>query len=126
MAITRELIVFLYFVLFGMAGGMFFDVLRALRHNRKIGDFAVCLEDIVFWLIMGGGVIRVAYILDAGQIRLYMIMAVFLGMLIYFLTLTKLTYKVLNWLCRYLLWLFRFIMKLFKGANNEKEKGELA
>lgn len=126
MTVTRELVIFVYFILFGMVGGMFFDVLRVMRHNRKIRDFTVYLEDIAFWLLMSGGVIWLSYILEAGQIRLYMIIAVFLGMVIYFLTLTKVTYKVLNFLCRYLLWLFRFVLKLFKGANNEKEKGELA
>ena len=79
MTVTRELVIFVYFILFGMVGGMFFDVLRVMRHNRKIRDFTVYLEDIAFWLLMSGGVIWLSYILEAGQIRLYMIIAVFLG-----------------------------------------------
>ena len=125
MTVTRELIVFLYFILEGIAGGIFFDILRVFRHNRKVHDFTVYLEDILFWLTLGGGVIWLSYVLDAGQIRIYMIIAVFLGMLIYFLTLTKVTYKVLDLICRYLVWLIRFIARIFKGANNE-EKSKLA
>ena len=125
MIVTRELIIFFYFILGGMAGGIFFDLLRVTRKNRKIGDIVVYLEDIMFWLLLGAGVIWLSYIIDAGQIRIYMIAELFLGMLIYFLTLTKLIYKVLEFVCRYLVWLFRVIFKIFKGANNEKEKGEL-
>ena len=125
MTVTRELIIFFYFILCGMAGGVFFDLLRITRKNRKVGDIVVYLEDMMFWLLMGAGVIWVSYITDAGQIRIYMIVAAFLGMTIYFLTLTKTVCKVLEFVCRYLVWLFGCILKIFKGANNEKEKGEL-
>jgi len=125
MTVTRELIIFFYFILGGMMGGIFFDLLRITRRNRRIGDIVVYLEDIIFWLLLGAGVIWLSYVTDAGQIRIYMIVALFLGMIIYFLTLTKLIYKVLDFTCRYLVWLFGLIFKIFKGANNEKEKGEL-
>ena len=125
MTVTRELIIFGYFILGGVIGGIFFDLLRITRKNRKIGDIVVYLEDIIFWLLMGTGVIWLSYITDAGQIRIYMILALFLGMLVYFLTLSRLVYKVLDFICRYLVWLFRLVFIFFKGANNEKEKGEL-
>jgi len=125
MTVTRELIIFFYFILGGMMGGIFFDLLRITRRNRRIGDIVVYLEDIIFWLLLGAGVIWLSYVTDAGQIRIYMIAGLFLGMIIYFLTLTKLIYKVLDFTCRYLVWLFGLIFKIFKGANNEKEKGEL-
>jgi len=124
-SVTRELIIFFYFILGGMVGGIFFDLLRITRKNREIGDIVVYLEDIIFWLLMGCEVIWLSYVTDAGQIRIYMIAGLFLGMLIYFLTLTKIVYKVLDFACRYLVWLFGVVFKIFKGANNEKEKSEL-
>ena len=36
MAVTRELIIFLYFILGGVVGGIFLDLLRVLRKNRKV------------------------------------------------------------------------------------------
>ena len=122
MVIAKELIFFLYFILEGIAGGIFFDLLRALRHNRKMSDIMVYLEDILFWVILGCGVIWLSYTLNTGTIRMYMIWGVFLGMLIYFLTLTKIIYKVFDFVCRYLLRFFRWILKTFRGAINEKEK----
>ena len=52
MNITREVIVFLWFILDGMVGGAFFDLLRVLRRNRKCGDLTVYLEDILFWILL--------------------------------------------------------------------------
>ena len=121
MTITTELLTFIYFILEGIVGGVLLDVLRTFRHNRKIKDIVVYLEDILYWIILGVGVIWLSYILDAGSIRMYMLLAVFLGMLIYFLTLTKLMYKVFDFVCRYLLKLIGWFCKIFKGATNEKE-----
>ena len=121
MAVTRELIVFLYFILDGIAGGILLDALRVLRHNRKVKDLVVYLEDIIYWLLIGASVLWLSYILNTETIRIYMLLAVFLGMLIYFLTLTKMVYKVFDCFCRYLSRLFSWIAKVFKGANNEKE-----
>ena len=125
MTVTRELIIFLYFILEGIAGGVFLDILRAFRHNRKVSDFVVYLEDILYWVLLGSGVIWLSYVLDTGTIRMYMLLAVFLGMLIYFLTLTKCMYKVFDFVCRYFLRLISWILNVFKGATNEKES-ELA
>lgn len=125
MTITRELIIFLSFILEGVVGGVLLDILRAFRHNRNVNDLVVHLEDILYWVILGCGVIWVSHALNAGTIRMYMLLAVFLGMLIYFLTLTKVMYKVFDLICRYILKLLGWLKKTFKGVNDEK-KSELA
>lgn len=121
MTVTRELIVFLYFILEGIAGGILLDFLRVLRHNKKTKDIIVYLEDMLYWIALGCGVIWLSYVLNTGTIRIYMILAVFLGMLIYFLTLTGMVYKVFDFICRYLLRLFSWIFDTFKGAEHEKQ-----
>ena len=122
MNITREVIVFLWFILDGVVGGVFFDFLRAARHNRKCGDLAVYLEDILFWLLLCASSIWLTYFLDSGQIRLYMIVGVFLGILLYFLTITKFVYKLFDKGCRYFIRVFRFFNKItFRRAIHEKE-----
>lgn len=124
MNITREVIIFLWFILDGIVGGIFFDFLRAIRHNRRTGDLVVYLEDILFWILLCASSIWLNYILDSGQIRLYMIIGIFLGMTLYMLTLTKITYKLFDMLCRYFKRIFIFLNKItFRRAINE-EKSE--
>jgi len=119
--ITKELIIFLSFILEGIAGGVLLDILRAFRHNRTVHNLVVYLEDVLYWIVLGCGVIWLSYVLNTDTIRMYMLLAVFLGMLIYFLTLTKVMYKVFDFVCRYLLKLIGWFCKIFKGATNEKE-----
>lgn len=122
MIITREVIVFLWFVLDGMVGGMFFDLLRVIRYNRKCGDLIVYLEDILFWILLFASSIWLTYFLDSGQIRMYMIIGIFLGMFLYFLTLTKFVYKLFNVGCRYFIRISSFINKItFRRAIHEEK-----
>ena len=125
MAVTKELIIFLSFLIDGVLGGVLMDLLRAFRRNRKVNDFIVYLEDILYWIVLGISVIWLSYVLNTDTIRMYMLLAVFLGLLIYFLTLTKVMYKVFDFACRYLLKIIGWFFKIFKGAANEKES-ELA
>ena len=122
MGISREVFVFLWFILDGLVGGVFFDLLRALRHNRKCGDLSVYLEDITFWILLCASSIWLTYFLDSGRIRAYMIIGIFLGMFLYLLTLTKFTYKLFDVVCRYFIRFIRFLNKItFRRAINEKE-----
>ena len=122
MNITREVIVFWWFVIDGIVGGTFFDLLRAMRRNRKCGDLTVYLEDILFWILLCASSIWLTYFLDSGQIRMYMIIGLFLGMILYFLTLTKFTYKLFNAICRYFICFFGWLNKItFRRAIHEEE-----
>ncbi|MBP3285240.1 MAG: spore cortex biosynthesis protein YabQ [Clostridia bacterium] len=121
MMITRELTIFLYFILAGMIGSIFFDFLRAIRHNRKNNTLMVALEDFLFWLLIGGLFLSFIYMLDAESIRLYMFVGMFLGACLYFLTFGKYIYKLLDFVCRYIGVIMGNIGKWSKGADNEKE-----
>jgi len=120
--ITRELTVFLWFILSGMIGSVLFDYIRALRHNRKHNNaIVVGLEDFLFWLLIGALFLVFVYLLDVEQIRLYMFVGMFLGACLYFLTFGKYIYKLLDLICRYIKGLIENISRWTKGANNEKE-----
>lgn len=119
--ITRELTIFLYFILAGMIGSVFFDLLRAIRHNRRNSTLVVALEDFLFWLLIGALFLSFIYLLDAETIRFYMFIGMFLGTCLYFLTFGKYVYKLLDSVCRYIRDVMGNITKWMKGANNEKE-----
>ena len=119
--ITREVTIFLYFILAGMIGSVFFDLLRAIRHNRRNNTLIVALEDFLFWLLIGALFLSFIYLLDAETIRFYMFIGMFLGSCLYFLTFGKYVYKLLDFVCRYINGIMIGISEWTKGANNEKE-----
>lgn len=122
MNITQELIIFFNFLISGAVGGMFFDFLRAIRKNTKTNNVIIYIEDFLFWVIIGGITLFTAYLSSEGKIRVYMLIAMLLGAVIYFFSLSKFAYKLFNSICRYLLELIRKIaMVLSKEGKNEKK-----
>lgn len=119
MGVTSELISFVYFAIAGMVSGCIFDLFRCKRKNFNTKNFIVYLEDMLFWIIIGGLALYTSYVACNGQIRVYMLISMVLGSIIYFLTFSKLFYKVFEMLCRYIKRLVEVFAKMFKGGKNE-------
>ncbi len=121
MGVTNELIAFLYFAVAGMISGCIFDLFRCKRKNFKTSNVFVYIEDLLFWIIIGGIALYTSYIAANGQVRVYMLISMLLGAMIYFLTFSKICYKVFETLCRYIKRLLEVFLKIFKGGKNEAE-----
>ena len=119
MSVTSELIAFVYFAVSGMISGCIFDLFRCKRKNFNTKNFVVYIEDMFFWIIIGGLALYTSYIACNGYIRVYMLISMLLGSIIYFLTFSKLFYKVFELLCRYIKRLLEVFVKIFKGGKNE-------
>lgn len=119
MGVTNELIAFIYFAISGMISGCIFDLFRCKRRNFNTKNFVVYMEDMFFWIIIGGLALYTSYIACNGQIRVYMLISMLLGSIIYFLTFSKLFYKVFELLCRYIKRLLEVFAKIFRGGKNE-------
>ena len=84
---------FLSTVLAGLAAGLFFDFFRILRKTTPIlakSKIFVQIEDFIFWLIVTGGVFYFMLSTNYGEIRLFSMLGVGLGALIYFATFSRL------------------------------------
>jgi spore cortex biosynthesis protein YabQ len=119
LGVTDELIAFIYFAISGMISGCIFDLFRCKRKNFKTKNFVVYMEDMFFWIIIGGLALYTSYVACNGQIRVYMLISMLLGSIIYFLTFSKLCYKVFELLCRYIKRLLEVFAKMFRGGKNE-------
>jgi len=119
MNITNEVIVFFAFIVAGMAGGLLFDLFRAVRKNFETSDWLVYIEDFIFWIFLGVIALITSYLVSDGQIRVYMLISMVMGAIIYFFSIGKLIYKVFDLICRYLSSIISVITKFFKGDKNE-------
>lgn len=124
MILTKEVIIFWWFILGGIISGCFFDFFRIIRKNRTSSDLAIYMEDIIFWLVIGWGFLWLSNLIDAGQIRLYMFVGMFLGGIVYFLTIGKMMYKVFDMLCRYFISILVHVKKFFGRLINAKKETE--
>lgn len=90
---------FIYFIS-GTIISIFFDIFRILRKTFKTPDIITYMEDIIFWLITGIFLISILFIFSNGEIRLYNIIAIIIGIAIYMLFISrcfiKINVKLLN------------------------------
>ncbi len=80
------------FFIYGISGiviGMFFDIFRILRKSFRTPDIITYIEDILFWLITGFFLIFILFFISNGEIRIYSIIGLLFGSILYMLTISK-------------------------------------
>ena len=85
--------VFIFF-LTGICIGLLFDFFRIQRKVLKTCDFITYIQDILFWIVSGLIIIFVIMKYTNGEIRIYMVLGIILGILIYFLIISKYIMKI--------------------------------
>lgn len=92
--ILLQIYSFFTYLISGMIIGIFFDVFRILRKSFHTPDIITYIEDILFWLFTGAFLIVVLFKFEDGQIRFYNIVGLFIGIIIYMLSISKFFIKI--------------------------------
>ena len=85
----NDLYVLFVFALAGIVIGLIFDVFRIARRAFKTPNIITYIEDFIFWIISGFIIIYVQYVYAKGETRLYLILTLIIGVLFYYLTISK-------------------------------------
>ena len=120
--------VFIFF-LTGICIGLLFDFFRIQRKVLKTCDFITYIQDILFWIVSGLIIIFVIMKYTNGVIRIYMVLGIILGILIYFLIISKYIMKIFVCILSFLLniigkllfpikKIYKIIKKSWKNKNN--------
>ncbi|MGN0169399.1 MAG: spore cortex biosynthesis protein YabQ [Lachnospiraceae bacterium] len=75
--------------LLGIGLMVFYDGIRLFRALIPQGFWAVALEDLVFWAISSIAIFVLLFVFNEGRIRFYALLAVGLGMLLYYAVIGK-------------------------------------
>ena len=118
LSMSNQAVIFLTAALVGAFVGFVYDLFRVLRKTFRHPNLVTYLEDAVYWLFVTLVMFYVMLNKNYGEIRAFSVAGVFLGMLLYFLSLSRLFMKVsmtlINWIKKLLLFLFRLIMAPFQ------------
>ena len=76
-------------VLVGAAIGLFYDVFRILRKTTRHRGIVVQLEDLLFWVIATGLTFYYMLHRNYGEVRLFALAGVAVGILLYFATVSR-------------------------------------
>lgn len=124
--VASQTYLFLIFALNGVVIGLILDLFRVLRKTFKTSNVITYIEDILFWILAGISIIFFMYNFSDGTIRLFMIIALFLGLLLYILSISKYVIKIFVFFINILKNLFKTIIKvtsipvklIYKVINN--------
>lgn len=91
--ITQLYSLFIY-IISGFIIGILFDIFRILRKSFNTPDFITYLEDIIFWILTGFILLYILLNFSYGQIRLYNIIGLIIGFILYMILISKTFIKV--------------------------------
>lgn len=87
--IIFEISRFLFFILIGIILGILFDLFRIIRKCFKTSDLITYIHDILFLVLSGVILLISIFIINNGEIRGYIFLGIFIGILVYFITISK-------------------------------------
>lgn len=110
----EQLISFLYFIIVGVIISIIFDVFRILRRTIKTSDLVTNIEDILFGIITGIIILISIYWFNKGELRLYIFIAILIGITTYMIFISKyfikINVKIINFVKKVLI----LVLKPFK------------
>ena len=114
--------IFIFFFIIGIIIGILFDIFRVLRKNIKTPDMVTYAQDILFLIISGILLLYGVIKLSNGEIRFYLFIAVFLGILIYSLTISNICVIILTVFVRICKKIILFPFFCYKNIINPRKK----
>lgn len=81
--------IFLIYLIAGVLICLLYDIFRALRKTVKTPDLVTYMEDTIFWILVAIFLIYLIFVLNSGEIRFFMLIAICLGGIVYYFTLSK-------------------------------------
>ena len=81
--------IFLIYLIAGVLICLLYDIFRAVRKTVKTPDLVTYIEDTIFWILVAIFLIYLIFVLNSGEIRFFMFIAICLGGIVYYFTLSK-------------------------------------
>lgn len=108
----HEVYVLLGMLLCGASLSVLFDLRRGIWKPIKPADFIVIVTDLLFWAICAAAVSWTIWKLNSGILRIYEFVGLFLGALIYFLTLSAFVVRGTAFVTENILKIMKNILKI--------------
>lgn len=114
MSISEQSYIFALTIIIGFFVGFVYDLFRILRKTIKHANIIIQIEDILYWIFVSVVMFYILLSKNYGEVRAFSIIGAFLGMLIYFLTLSQIflpiTVKIINFIKKIILFVVKIIL----------------
>jgi len=112
LSMTGQAWLFLSTIVVGAAIGLFYDAFRVLRKTARHNGLAVQLEDLIFWLAATGLTFYYMLHRNYGEIRLFSLVGVAVGALLYFATVSRWVVVVFVTVVNYILRVIAAVVRI--------------
>lgn len=106
------------FIINGIVIGLLFDFFRILRKTFKTKDIITYIQDILFWILTGFILLYSIFTFNNGEIRLFMFLAVIIGISLYMLFFSsyviKINVEIINLVKNVVIKIFNILLIPFK------------
>ena len=124
--VTNQAYLFLTFIINGILIGLLFDFFRILRKTFKTKDLITYIQDIIFWILTGFIILYSTFTFNNGEIRIFMFIAILLGVVFYMMLISsyviKVIVRIINFIKDIILKIFNIILMPFKWIYKITEK----
>ena len=94
--ITNQLKLFIIYIISGFGFSIIFDFFRSLRLSVKTSNKVTNAEDVIYLLIVGTILITILARYNYGELRFFMIIALIIGINIYYTFFSRLIIKIVS------------------------------
>jgi len=112
LSMTEQMFTFLAIAGIGFLVGFFYDFLRLIRRFVKHSSLACNIEDGIYWMLV---LILVFYFIQGrfyGEVRFFSVMGFFIGMALYFLSISWLILSILSGVWVFLAKVIKAVIKI--------------
>ena len=109
-SVSNQAYVFLGMVLCGALCSLAFDIFRGIRRIRNPGTGVIVMQDLLLWFTEIVIVYMCAFKLNYAGIRAYELVALFIGSVIYFMTLSTYVIKLVGKIIVFIIKTVNFIL----------------
>lgn len=109
--IMNQLKILTIFAISGITISILFDIFRIRRKVWKAPNLLTYFEDILFWIISAIILLYTVMKYTTGELRIYMFVGLFIGILIYFKFFSKL---IVNFFSSIIKFIITIIVRIFK------------
>ncbi len=109
----EQLINFGYFICIGAILSIIFDIFRILRKSIKTSDIITNIEDVLFAIISGIILVFSIFTFNKGELRLYIFLGIFIGIILYMLFISKYFIKINLYIINFVKLILSYVLKPF-------------
>lgn len=112
---SDQLVSFFVSLLFGVFYCLFYDLFRAVRRVFKSSYIAIFAEDIIYFLVISFVTFFLLLAYAKGEIRVYILAALFFGFLLCRVTVSKYVLNIFDFFLRLVFAVFLYIKRFIGG-----------